>query len=144
MPTYTMTIVHDDHITGVTASPGTSVSVATNVKLTPTFASGWELKDIRDISNSSNKVPIDVSTQVVQLKKTCTIAVTSKPKNRYIVTERCMVSVNDVKKELMPNTEVLLTKNGAIKGVLDPQGGTEITLTDAVQSLIDQGILVKI
>lgn len=144
MPTYTMTIVHDDHITGVTASPGTSVSTATNVKLTPTFENGYELNDIRDISGRSTNLPIDVNTQVVQLGKTCTIAVTSKKSNMYIVTERCMVSVNDVKKELMPNTEVLLTKNGAIKGMLDPQGGTEIPLTDAVQSLIDQGILVKI
>ena len=143
MPSYTMTIIHDDHITEVAASPGTTVSTAKIVKLTPTFASNYELKDIKELTNGN--VQINVAEQTVILSKNCTIAVTSKLKDKYMVTERCSVCVNHKLTELMPNTEVVVTPNGAAKGMKKMSAnGKLILMNDAVQSLIDQGILVKI
>ena len=45
---------------------------------------------------------------------------------------------------LNKNTVVELTPNGVPKAISVTSGGASITVNDAVQNLIDQGILVKL
>ena len=56
----------------------------------------------------------------------------------------CMVSGTESKTVLHKNTVVQLTKNGVPKGVTVENGGAVIADSDAVQYLIDQGILSPI
>ena len=64
------------------------------------------------------------------------------PYFRAISSEQdCEVIINGGKTTLAKNVTVVLTPDGVVSGV--ECEGTAITLNDAVQQLIDQGILVK-
>ena len=136
---HSVTCYKDSHMTTFSASPYSSVAAETEVTLTVTPASGYEAQ-IEVISGTvtiaNNKFEMPDSDVV--------LFCSSKKNNMYMVTEECMASVNDTKVVLHQNSIVTLTPNGVPKSVSAYNGGTEVTVTPAVQSLIDQGILVKI
>jgi len=137
--TYTVTVKKDAGITTATASAASGAK-DTEITLTITPATGYELADIEVIEGG---VTVDMATKKFTIgEANVLLFVKSKANNLYMVTEPCSINVNDVKQTFQRNTIVQLTKAGGIKG-LDCEG-TAITLNDAVQSLIDQEILVKI
>ena len=139
--TYTVTVKKDAGITTATASAASGAK-NTEITLTITPASGYALDDIEVIEGG---VTVNLSTKKFTIgEANVLLFVKSKLANNYLVTEECMVSVNDTKTVLHKNAMVQLTPNGVPKGVEAASGGTVIAASDAVQSLIDQGILVLI
>lgn len=140
-----VTCYKDAHASAFSASPNSSVAKNTEVALTVTPASGYEVDEIEVIAGG---VTIDYDeddgysftcgeTDVVLNLKT-------KANNKYMVTEDCFYSVNESRVHLNKNTVVELTPNGVPKAISVTSGGASITVNDAVQNLIDQGILVKL
>lgn len=138
--TYTVTVYKDDHMTTATASPNSSVATDADVTLTLTPDTGYEVDQIIVLSGG---VTVDKATKKFTMgTANVVLAVTSKKSNLYRVTENCDVYINGAKTRLNKNVEVVLTKQG---GICDVNcAPAEVTVNDAVQSLIDQGILVKI
>jgi hypothetical protein len=138
--TYTVTVYKDDHMNTATASPNSSVATDADVTLTLTPATGYEVDQIIVLSGG---VTVDKETKKFKMgTANVVLAVTSKKSNLYRVTETCDVYINGAKTRLNKNVEVVLTKQGGICDVNCVPA--EVTVNDAVQSLIDQGILVKI
>lgn len=136
---YTVTVYKDDHMTTATASPNSSVATEAEVTLTLTPASNYEVDQIIVLSGG---VTVDKTTKKFNMgTANVVLAVTSKKNNLYKVTETCEIWVNGAKTKLVKNTEVVLSKQGGIEDVKCTPA--EITVNDAVQALIDQGILVK-
>ena len=137
---HAVTCYKDGHMTTLSASPYSSVDKDTEVTLTVTPASGYEVDVIEQVSGTvtiaNNKFDMPDSDVVLYCK--------SKKSTVYMVTEECMASVNDVKVVLHKNSVVNLTPNGVPKSVTAEDGGSDLTVTPAIQNLIDQGILVKI
>lgn len=139
--TYTVTVYNDGHFSATTASAASGAK-GTEITLTITPSSGYALDEIEvvaggvTVNQSTKKFTIDEANVVLFVK--------GKAAKNYMVTEECMVSVNGSKTALHKNTVVQLTKNGVPKGVTVESGGTVIADSDAVQYLIDQGILVLI
>ena len=139
--TYSVTCYADDGFTAFSASPGSGAE-ETTVTLTITPKSGYELDEIQviaggvEIEFGEDSVTFDIGEANVVLYAK------SKANNKYKVTEECVVFVNGAKTALHKNVEVILTKQGAIEDVQCTP--TAITVNDAVQNLIDQGILVKV
>lgn len=137
---YSVTIYKDDHMTTATASPNSSVATEAEVTLTLTPASNYEVDQIIVLSGG---VTVDKATKKFNMgTANVVLAVTSKKNNLYKVTETCEIWVNNAKTKLVKNTEVILSKQGGIEDVKCTPA--EITVNDAVQALIDQGILVKV
>ena len=136
--TYTVTVYSDDGFSAASASPASGAK-NTEVTLTLTAKTGKELDDIEVVAGG---VTVNKSTKKFRIgEANVVIYAKSKANNVYKVTEECTVYINDAKTVLHKNVEVEVTPAGGIKGVKCE--GTAITLNDAVQGLIDQGILVK-
>lgn len=142
-PTYSVTCQKDSGITTFSASPNSSVAKDADVALTITPASGYELDEI--IVAAGGVTPVydaDDGWSFVMGEANVTLFAKSKKNNLYRVTETVPIWINDSKTVLTKNTEVVLTKQGGIAGVKATP--VELTVNDAIQGLIDQGILVKV
>ena len=138
--TYTVTVHKDDHMTTASASPNSSVATDAEVTLTLTPNTGYEVDQIIVLAGG---VTVNKETKKFTMgTANVVLAVTSKKSNLYRVTESCEVTINGAKTKFNKNVEVVLTKQGGICDVKSTPA--EITVNDAVQSLIDQGILVKV
>ena len=139
---HSVTLYYDAGISSASASSDTDVQQDAEVTLTVSVASGKEIAEYEVISGG---VTVNATTKKFTMGEAdVVIYIKTKASNLYQVTEECMVCVNDDRKALHCNTKVLLTPNGAVKGAEIESNGITLTLTPAVQSLIDQGILVKL
>lgn len=139
---HTVTVRKDDGMTTASASATSDVQKDTEVTLTLTPANG---KEVAGVDVLSGGVTIDYDPtdgySFVMGEANVEIVVRSKANNLYRVTEETAVYVNNAKTVLHKNTEVVLTKQGGIADVkCTPQA---LTINDAIQNLINQGILVK-
>lgn len=139
---HSVTVYGDAGVSSITASATSDVAKNTEVTLTVTLESGKEVDEYEVVAGgvtvnaSTKKFTMGESDVVIYLK--------TKADNKYLVTEECMCCVNESKVVLHKNAKVQLTPNGVPKAVVAESGGASVTITPAVQSLIDQGILVKI
>lgn len=137
--TYTVTVKKDAGITTATASAASGAK-DTEITLTITPATGYEIDEIEVVEGG---VTVNQETKKFTIgEANVLVFVKSKKNNLYKVLEPCTIIVNDAKVSYNPNVILEITKSGGISGVTCE--GTEITMNDAVQNLIDQGILVKI
>lgn len=137
----TVTVKKDSGITSASASPSSSLAKNDTVTLTITPASGYSMKEVEVIEGG---VTVAADNTFKMGESDVVLFVKSKTANNYMVTEETMVSINDAKTVLHKNTIVQLSPNGVPIGVTAASGGTVIAMNDAVQSLIDQGILIPI
>ena len=141
---YTLTVYNDGNFSATSASPSSSLAKDDLATLTITPSTGYVLDEIEVVSGGAT-VQDDSGTKKIKMgNASAVIFIKGKLAKNYMVTEACMVSVNESKTVLHKNTVVQLTKNGVPKGVTVENGGAVIADSDAVQSLIDQGILVLI
>lgn len=139
---HTVTCYKDGHMTTFSASPNSSVAEETEVTLTITPASGYEVDELEVIAGG---VTVNMTTKKFAMGDADVVLYCkSKKSTLYMVTEECSTCVNDTKVVLHKNTVVELTPNGVPKGVTVENGGADLTVTAAMQELIAQGILVKI
>lgn len=137
-----VTVLKDAHISAASASSTSDVQKDAEVTLTVTAASGYEIKEYEVLAGG---VTVDPATKKFTMGEAdVEIIVRSGKANNYMVTEETMVNVNDNPIRLHRNAKVVLTPNGVPKEILIESGGTVIAASDAVQNLIDQGILIKI
>ena len=137
----TVTVYKDAHITAASASPNSSLAKDDEVDLTITPATGYMLDEIEVVTGGVTP-EYDDGWGFTMGEENVVLNVKSKLANNYMVTEETMVCVNDSKTVLHANTIVSITPNGAVKGVTTKSGGTVIAASDAVQNLIDTGVLV--
>ena len=137
---HAVTVYKDGGFSAASASPNSDVAKDADVTLSWTLSDGYELAEIEQVSGS---VTINMTTKKFAMPNTDVVLyLKSKANNLYKVTEDCEASVNDSKVVLHKNTTVLQTPNGAPYEVAC--NGTAITMSAAVQNLIDTGVLVKI
>ena len=141
----TVTVYKDSHITTATATPDSSLAKDDEVALDITPATNYELAEIEVVAGGvTPEYDADDGWGFVMGEADVVLNVKSKKANNYMVTEETSVNVNDNPIVLHQNSIVQLTKNGVPKGVTAKDGGSVIAASDAVQSLVDQGILVKL
>jgi len=141
---HSVTCLKDAHMTTFSASATTDVQENATVTLTVTPASGYEVDEI-EVCAGGVTVTLTSSTYSFTMGNAdVTLYCKSKADNKYMITEECMASVNETKVVLHANNVISLTPNGVPKAVTAANGGASVTVTPAIQSLIDQGILVKI
>lgn len=138
-PAYSVTVYYDDGISAASASPAAG-DEGDEVELTVTAKSGYELAGIDVIQGGVTIDPEDLTFDIG--KANVVLNVRSKSDSSYIVTENTFTCVNGTKVELTRNMILKTSKTGAIIGV--DVTGTEITMNDAIQNLIDSGVIVKI
>lgn len=139
---HSVTVVSDEGISAASASATSDVAKDAEVTLTVTAASGYEIKEYEVLAGG---VTVDPATKKFTMgESNVIIAVKSRATTSYLVTEETMVNVNDNPVRLHKNAKVVLTPNGVPKAVIADGGAATVTMNDAVQSLIDQGILVPI
>lgn len=139
---HSVTVVSDEGISAASASATSDVAKDAEVTLTVTAESGYEIKEYEVLAGG---VTVDPATKKFTMgESNVIIAVKSRATTSYLVTEETMVNVNDNPVRLHKNAKVVLTPNGVPKAVIADGGAATVTMNDAVQSLIDQGILVPI
>lgn len=139
---HSVTVVSDEGISAASASATSDVAKDAEVTLTVTAASGYEIKEYEVLAGG---VTVDPATKKFTMgESNVIIAVKSRATTSYLVTEETMVNMNDNPVRLHKNAKVVLTPNGVPKAVIADGGAATVTMNDAVQSLIDQGILVPI
>jgi hypothetical protein len=141
---HSVTLYKDAGVTTFTADETSDVQKDDEVTLTVVLASGYEI-DAFEVLAGGVTVEADDDDWVFTMGESdVAINLKTKANNLYMVTEECSASVNDAKVILHKNAKVVLTPNGVPKAINVESGGTAIAMTQAVQNLIDQGILVKI
>ena len=141
---YTLTVYNDGNFSATSASPSSSLAKDDKSTLTITASTGYELDEIEVVSGGAT-IEDDNGTKKVKMgEASAVIFIKGKTAKNYMVTEDTMISINGTKTTLTKNTVVQLTKNGVPKGIDVISGGTVIADSDAVTSLVEQGILVKI
>lgn len=139
---HSVSVYGDAGVSAVEADETTDVQEETEVTLTVTLKTGYEIAGYDVIAGG---VTVDPEEKTFEMgDEDVVICVKTKANNKYLVTEECVASVNDAKVVLHKNAKVVLTPNGVPKEVVAESGGASITVTPAIQNLIDQGILVKI
>lgn len=139
---HSVTVYGDAGVTSISASATSNVAKDTEVTLTVTLETGYEVDEYEVVSGG---VTVNPSTKKFTMgESNVVIVLKTKANNKYVVTEECMASVNGTKVVLHKNVKLSLTPNGVVKGVTVESGGATVTMTDAIQELINQGILVKI
>lgn len=139
---HSVQIIKDANMTTASASASSDVQKNADVTLTLTPASGYEIDEIKVLSGGV-EVKLTNDTWGFKMGEAdVVIVVTSKKNNLYIITESVDTWVNDTKVKLTKNVKELYAANGAIYGVqVTP---SELTVTPAIQSLIDAGIVIKV
>ena len=142
---HSVTVYADAGFTSATADETSDVAKDTKVTITPVLKTGKEL-DAYEVVTGGVTVTVksDSKGEFSMGEADVVIYAKSKADNLYLVTEECMCNVNDTKVVLHKNAKVVLTPNGVPKEVVADGGGASVTVTPAIQNLIDQGILVKI
>lgn len=139
---HSVTLYKDSHVTTFTASADTDVAKDAEVTLTVVIASGYEVDEYEVIAGG---VEVNPSTKKFTMgEENVVIYLKTKKNNLYMVTEECSGSLNGTAFNFHANTIVELTPNGVPKAIKAKSGGQEVTVNTAIQSLIDQGILVKL
>lgn len=139
---HSVTVVSDEGISAASASATSDVAKDAEVTLTVTAETGYEIKEYDVLAGG---VTVNPATKKFTMgESNVIIAVKSRATTSYLVTEETMVNVNDNPVRLHKNAKVVLTPNGVPKAVIADGGAATVTMNDAVQSLIDQGILVPI
>lgn len=139
---HSVTCYKDGNMTTFSASPNSSVAKDTEVTLTITPASNYELDEVEVIAGG---VTVNTTTGKFTMGEADVVLYAkTKADNKYMVTEECYCNVNGTAVTLHKNTVVQLTPNGVPKGVTVEDGGASVTASAATENLIAQGILVKI
>lgn len=139
---HSVTVVADAGMTTASASSTTDVAKNTEVTLTLTPDTGYEVKSVEVLAGG---VTYNPSTKKFTMGEAdVVIVVKSRALTSFLVTEEIMLAVNDTRVQLHKNAKVVLTPNGVPKEVIAEGGATTVTMSAAVQSAIDQGILVPI
>ena len=139
---HSVTIQKDAHISAASADSTSDVQKDAEVTMTVTPATNYEIAEYEVLAGG---VTVDPSTKKFTMGEAdVIIIVRSRLANNYMVTEECMIDINGTRTALHKNAKVVLTANGVPKAINVESGGTVISASDAVSSLIDQGILVKI
>ena len=137
--TYTVTCYKDANITTFSASPASGAK-DTEVTLTITPASNKELDELEVIAGG---VTVNMTTKKFTIgEANVVLYAKGKSSKKYMVTENTPIIINGTKTELKRNMTLDIGKTGAVIGVTCD--GTEITMNDAVQNLIDTGVIIKI
>ena len=134
----------DGHMTTFSASPNSSVDKDTEVALTITPASGYEVDEIEVIAGGPlTLTPTESGAKFSMPNEAVILYCKSKANNKYMVTESVDVTINGSKTRLVRNMKLLTAANGAIIGV--DVTGTAVTLdAGTVAELVKAGTLVKI
>ena len=137
---HSVTLYKDSGVTTFTASADTDVAKDAEVTLTVVLGTGKAVDEYEVIAGD---VTVDPATKKFTMgDSNVVIYLKTKTAGMYMVTEECLVNVNDNPIKLHKNSVVSLTPNGVPKGVTAEDGGTSLTVTAAVQELIDQGVLI--
>lgn len=139
---HSVTVVADAGMTTASASATTDVAKNAEVTLTLTPDTGYEVKEVEVLAGGVTYNPS--TKKFVMGEADVIIVVRTRATTSFLVTEEIMLAVNDTRVQLHKNAKVVLTPNGVPKAVIADGGAATITLNDAVQSAIDQGILVPI
>ena len=139
---HSVTVLKDANISAASASATSDVQKDAEVTLTVSAATNYEIAEYEVLAGD---VEVNPTTKKFTMGEAdVVIIVRSKKANNYMVTEETSVCVNGSKTVLHKNTVVQVTRNGVPIGVTVESGGAVVASSDAVQYLIDQGILVKI
>lgn len=141
---YTLTVYKDAGITTATASPSSSLAKDDLSTLTITPATNYALDEIEVISGGATVLNESGTWKVKMGEASAVVYVKSKTAKNYMVTEETSICINGSRTVLHKNTVVQLTANGVPVGVTVEDGGTVVSDSDAVTSLVAQGILVPI
>ena len=142
---HSVTVYADAGFTSATADETSDVAKDTKVTITPVIKDNFELAEYEVVTGGVTvTVKSDSKGEFSMGEANVVIYAKSKADNKYLVTEECMACVNDSKVALHKNAKVVLTPNGVPSAVVAENGGATLTVTPAIQELIDQGILVKI
>lgn len=138
---HSVTVYKDSNMTTASASPNSSVEADTEVTLTLTPASGYEVDQIIVLGGG---VTVNKETKKFAMgDANVVLAVTSKADNLYKIVENCDVVINGAKTSLIRNMTLVAGPSGAVIGV--DCTGTAITLAaEVVASLVKSGAIVKI
>lgn len=139
---HSVTVVKDGHMTTASASSTSDVQKNADVTLTLTPASGYELDKIEVLSGGVTITKDDDTYGFKMGEADVVIVVYSKANNLYKITESVDTWVNDTKVQLTKNVKEVYTANGALADVECTP--TALTVTPAIQSLIDAGIVIKV
>ena len=139
---HSVTVVKDGHMTTASASSTSDVQKISDVTLTLTPASGYELDKIEVLSGGVTITKDDDTYGFKMGEADVVIVVYSKANNLYKITESVDTWVNDTKVQLTKNVKEVYTANGALADVECTP--TALTVTPAIQSLIDAGIVIKV
>lgn len=139
---HNVTVVKDGHMTTASASSTSDVQKNADVTLTLTPASGYELDKIEVLSGGVTITKTDDTYGFKMGEADVVIVVYSKANNLYKITESVDTWVNDTKVQLTKNVKEVYTANGALADVECTP--TALTVTPAIQSLIDAGIVIKV
>lgn len=140
---YTLTVYNDGNFSATTASPSSSLAKDDKSTLTITPSSGYELDKIEVVTGGAEVLYESDAWKVKMGDASAVIKVFGKKNNVYKVVENCVVSVNGSKTELQRNMVITYGATGAITGV--NSDGTELSIsTDIINSLVAQGVLIKV
>lgn len=139
---HSVTVVADAGMTTASASATSDVQKNAEVTLTLTPDTGYEVKSVEVLKGGVTYNPS--TKKFVMGEADVIIVVRTRATTSFLVTEEIMLAVNDTRVQLHKNAKVVLTPNGVPKEVIADGGAATITMSAAVQSAIDQGILVPI
>lgn len=138
---HSVTLVHDDGASAFSASSSSDVQKNTEVTLTVTLKTGYEVAKYDVLSGG---VTVDPATKkFVMGEADVVIALKTKGSNEYIIVEDTFVNINGTRTELKKNVTLQKSANGGVYGAV--VNGTAITVDAAVVAqLVAAGVLVKV
>ena len=142
---YTVTLYQDGNFSAASASPSSSLDTNDKSTLTLTASTGYELDRVEIVSGTGAEVIFESNAWKIKVGSASVVAKAfAKKNNLYKIVENVTVSVNGAAPtELQRNLVVTRGATGAITAVTT--SGTEVSVSaDIVNSLVNQGILVKI
>lgn len=138
---HSVTVYSDAGFSAASASPNSSVDKNTEVTLTLTLDTGYEIDEVECVSGG---VTVNLTTKKFAMGEADVVLFAkSKANNKYKVTETTVVNINGTKTTLARNLKLVTSASGAIVDV--ETTGTAVTLdAGTVAELVKAGILVKI
>lgn len=139
---HSVTLYADGGVSAFTADESSDVQAETEVTLTVTLKTGYEVDQYEVIEGG---VEVDPDTKKFEMgEEDVVIYLRTKANNKYMITEETSSCVNNKRVTLHANTIIELTPNGAMKGLKTSGGGASLTVDAGIQQLIDAGVVVKI
>ena len=141
---HSVQVVADGGFSAASASSTSDVQKDTEVTLTLTPASTYELASVEVLSGGVTlDYDPDDGYSFTMGEANVVIVAKSKKNNIYKIVENCDVWVNGSKTHLQRNMTLEMGKNGAITGVTC--SGTAVTLSsEIVANLVKAGTLIKL